>query len=116
MANEIRKFPSLVPPPAKAGNGGGSATESQNNTEQAAPDAGTDTSVSLSIRDGAKLPQSPTANTHLVIEKDDVSGGFIYKSIDRETGEVLQQFPREEVLRAIARARAAEGQIIDTEA
>jgi flagellar protein FlaG len=35
----------------------------------------------------------------LVIEEDPVSGAYVYKTVDRRTGDVLQQFPREEVLR-----------------
>jgi flagellar protein FlaG len=35
----------------------------------------------------------------LVIEQDDASGAFVYKTVDRRTGETLQQFPREEVLK-----------------
>jgi flagellar protein FlaG len=116
MANEIRRTPFLVQPPAKAGDGGGSATESQKQNENDRQVAADDTSASrlnTNTSDPTKLAQ---ANTHLVIEKDDVNGGFVYKSIDRETGEVIKQFPREDVLKAIARAKAAEGQILDTKA
>lgn len=35
----------------------------------------------------------------LVIEHDEASGAFVYKTVDRRTGETLQQFPREEVLK-----------------
>ena len=35
----------------------------------------------------------------LVIEEDPVTGSFIYKTVDRRTGEVVNQFPREQVLR-----------------
>jgi len=35
----------------------------------------------------------------LVIEHDDASGAFVYKTVDRRTGETLQQFPREEILK-----------------
>ena len=35
----------------------------------------------------------------LVIEHDDASGAFVYKTVDRRTGETLQQFPREAVLK-----------------
>jgi flagellar protein FlaG len=39
------------------------------------------------------------ANFRLVIEEDAVSGSYIYKTLDRRTGEVIQQFPREDVLK-----------------
>ncbi|MCY1647457.1 hypothetical protein OVA11_10435 [Caulobacter sp. SL161] len=35
----------------------------------------------------------------LVIEHDDASGAYVYKTVDRRTGETLQQFPREEILK-----------------
>ncbi len=35
----------------------------------------------------------------LVIEQDSKTGTYVYKTVDRRTGDVLQQFPREEVLR-----------------
>jgi flagellar protein FlaG len=35
----------------------------------------------------------------LVIEEDPVTGSFIYKTLDRRTGEVVNQFPREQLLR-----------------
>ncbi len=116
MANEIRKFPFLVPPPAKAGSGGGTATESQKQDVQALvsePNDSLKTDQSVNVE---PVSTQAISNVRLVIERNEVSGGYIYKSIDRETGEVIQQFPREAVLRAIAITQAAEGLIIDTEA
>jgi flagellar protein FlaG len=34
-----------------------------------------------------------------VIEQDEDTGSFIYKTVDRRTGETLQILPREEVLK-----------------
>ena len=34
-----------------------------------------------------------------MIEEDPITGSFIYKTLDRRTGEVVNQFPREQVLR-----------------
>ena len=39
------------------------------------------------------------ADLRLVIEEDQESGSFIYKTIDRRTGEVVLQLPRTDVLR-----------------
>jgi flagellar protein FlaG len=39
------------------------------------------------------------ADLRLVIEHDEASGSFIYKTIDRRTGDVVSQLPREEVVR-----------------
>jgi len=60
-------------------------------------------------------PENPlTSETaRLTIEHDQDSGKFIYKTIDRETGEVIKQWPREEVLKAISAYQAASGLIID---
>lgn len=50
------------------------------------------------------LPNAPAdisqpADYRLVIDKDPVSGTFIYKTIDRYSGTVVKQFPREELAR-----------------
>jgi uncharacterized FlaG/YvyC family protein len=42
------------------------------------------------------------ADKSLVIEKDPENVGFIYKTIDRETGEVVRVWPREEVASKLA--------------
>jgi flagellar protein FlaG len=34
----------------------------------------------------------------LVIEEDKASNSYVYKTVDRLTGKVIQQFPREQVL------------------
>jgi flagellar protein FlaG len=57
----------------------------------------------------APAPPAPASNTvevrndvadlRLVIEEDRASGLFIYKTIDRRTGDVVLQLPREEVVR-----------------
>jgi flagellar protein FlaG len=35
----------------------------------------------------------------LVIEEDEAGGGYVYKTINRATGEIVQQLPRAEVLK-----------------
>ena len=39
------------------------------------------------------------ADLRLVIEIDEGSGSYIYKTINRTTGEVVVQFPREQLLK-----------------
>jgi flagellar protein FlaG len=56
------------------------------------------------------------ANARLVIEQDGASGQYVYKSLDRVTGEVLRQFPREEVLKMMGRGGYAAGAVIKTRA
>ena len=57
----------------------------------------------------------PEPLLRLVIEEDAASGDFVYKTIDRVTGEVLRQFPREEMLRLARGPDYAPGDVIDTE-
>jgi flagellar protein FlaG len=48
----------------------------------------------------APAPDAPVASDYrLVIEEDKAAGTFVYKTIDRTTGKVVSQFPREELLR-----------------
>lgn len=43
--------------------------------------------------------QADQADLRLVIEEVGNTGSFVYKTVDRRTGEVVMQLPREEVLR-----------------
>ena len=52
----------------------------------------------------------------LVIEQDDDSGEYIYKTVDRRTGETLQQFPREQVLKLREETGYASGDVFDGQA
>jgi len=38
------------------------------------------------------------ADLRLIIEDDLVAGSFVYKTVDRRTGKVVQQMPREQIL------------------
>ena len=55
------------------------------------------------------------ARYRLIIEGGPVTG-FIYKSVDRVTGEVISQFPLETVQQLGAQPDYAEGAVIDTTA
>jgi flagellar protein FlaG len=61
-------------------------------------------------------PVSPhqNADLRLVIEEDQVSGTFIYKTLDRRTGEVVKQLPREEVVRLKETRDYEPGDVIDS--
>lgn len=52
----------------------------------------------------------------LVIEEGPQSGSFIYKTMDRVTGEVIRQFPREQVVQMMQSERYDTGAVIDTTA
>lgn len=55
-----------------------------------------------------------STNGRLSIDQDDVTGDYIYRLVDKETGEVINQWPREEVLKQARIAREQfEGLIVD---
>ena len=56
--------------------------------------------------------QNDVPDLRLVIEEDRASGLFIYKTIDRRTGDVVQQLPREDVVRMHQAEDYAAGAII----
>lgn len=49
----------------------------------------------------------------LVIEQDPSTGTYVYKTVDRRTGDVLQQFPREDVLRFKQAEHYDPGEVFD---
>lgn len=55
------------------------------------------------------------ADLRLIIEEDQASGTFIYKTLDRRTGEIVKQFPREQVIRLKDTASYAPGDVIDAQ-
>ena len=55
-------------------------------------------------------------NSSLRIEQDEATGRFIYQSIDNVSGEVLRQFPPEQILEFLAFYRDPEGIVLDDEA
>jgi flagellar protein FlaG len=56
------------------------------------------------------------ADLRLVIEEDEASGTYVYKTVNRRTGEVVQQLPREQVLRLRDDADYLAGGVIRTKA
>lgn len=44
-------------------------------------------------------PNSEQADLRLIIEEDPNHGLYVYKTVDRRTGEVVSQIPREELLK-----------------
>ena len=56
------------------------------------------------------------ADLRLVIEEDKAAGAVVYKTVDWRTGEVIQQLPREQVLRLRESENYAAGQVLATKA
>src|SRR5258705_13547603 len=64
-------------------------------------------------------PPSPTldsADLRLVIEEDKASGSYIYKTVNRITGEVVLQLPREQLLKLQDDAAYMAGDVIRAKA
>ena len=51
--------------------------------------------------------------SRLSISRDDETGKFVYRSIDTDTGEVIRQWPDEEMLRLTTYLREFEGLLVD---
>lgn len=71
------------------------------------------------VTDGAAQEAQPNASNldlRLVIEEDLGSGSYVYKTVNRRTGEVLQSLPRADILRLREEAAYAAGSVIRTEA
>ncbi|VAV92813.1 hypothetical protein MNBD_ALPHA06-823 [hydrothermal vent metagenome] len=52
-------------------------------------------------------------HARLTIEKDTDTGEYVYKTIDRETGKIIRQLPREKLLQVIVEKQGATGLVID---
>ena len=71
----------------------------------------------LETKPAVQAPQSAADDAgryRLTIERE--STGYVYKTLDRVTGEVIRQFPREEVLKLRQSPAYDVGKIIKTEA
>lgn len=75
---------------------GGAATSAP-----AKSDAAKATTAVQATSASAKEPeaQSNSADLRLVIEDDKAAGCFVYKIVNRKTGEVVQQAPQEQILK-----------------
>jgi flagellar protein FlaG len=68
-------------------------------------------------RSEPEAPKGPDpVEMRLVIEVDQASGSFVYKTVNRLTGEVLLQLPRAEVLKMRDGAQYEAGSVIRTKA
>ena len=62
------------------------------------------------------LNPADQAQFRLIIEEDQATGAFVYKKLDRTTGEVVLQFPREEMLKLMQQSDYEAGAVIRTTA
>ena len=61
------------------------------------------------------IRRSLPSNSKLQIEQDRETGTFIYRSVDPETGEVLRQWPPEQLLNLREHLSEVEGILFDKE-
>ena len=59
---------------------------------------------------------APLGDLKLRIDLDKGAGRFVYQSVNRDTGEVIRQFPTDEVLRLLSSFREATGLTVDLDA
>jgi flagellar protein FlaG len=55
-------------------------------------------------------------NTQLKIDHDKKADLYVYKAVDRDSGEVVRQYPADDILRFIAFYREREGLVVDSTA
>src|ERR1700733_8868983 len=72
-------------------------------------------SASAAIEPGQPQPPNP-ADFRLVIEDDQAAGCFVYKTVDWATGQVIQQIPREQILKMREADNYVAGAVIATKA
>ena len=75
---------------------GGAGTSAQAKTETAKAAAAVQPTPTTSKE---PVVQSSNADLRLVIEDDKAAGCFVYKIVNRKTGEVVQQAPQEQILK-----------------
>jgi flagellar protein FlaG len=65
----------------------------------------------------ASVAQSPDpVDMRLVIEEDKATNSYVYKTVNRLTGEVIQQLPREQVLQLREQLDYEAGRVVRTKA
>lgn len=69
-----------------------------------------------SDRNRAQQQAEEAARYRLIIEEGPTIGSFVYKTLDSVTGEVVRQFPREQVLKMAESGSYSAGGLIDTSA
>jgi len=75
--------------------------------------AGPTTTAPANVRgDNARLPQ----DVRLVIEQDGQTGSFVYKTVVRSTGDILTQYPRDQLLEIGCHANYKSGSVISMSA
>ena len=61
-------------------------------------------------------PAEGPADLRLIIEEDKASGSYVYKTVNRATGEIVLQLPRDDVLKLRDTVNYAAGHVIRAKA
>ncbi len=75
------------------------AASSSSSSSQTSPDAATASAAAAAAQASAQPATPNPADLRLVIEDDQAAGSYVYKTINPRTGEVVQQYPREQILK-----------------
>jgi len=75
--------------------------------------ANTETHKDLEAAINDRLARLLRSNIRMSIDVDKGSGRFVYKSIDKQTGDVDRQWPAETILRMLAFFRELDGLLYD---
>ena len=81
---------------------------------QQSPSAPGDGAAPTPVSDPGQPAAPNPADLRLVIEDDKAAGLFVYKTVDWRTGAVVQQLPREQVVRMREAQSYAAGQVFKT--
>jgi flagellar protein FlaG len=80
------------------------------------PAAAADSSAGGDFHDSRASEDAERAARYRLVIEEGPSGSFIYKTMDRLTGEVVKQLPREQVVDLMQAAAYSSGSVINTTA
>jgi flagellar protein FlaG len=64
----------------------------------------------------APPPASDQSDLRLIIEEDKATGTYVYKTVNRVTGEVVLQLPREQILKMREESKYVAGVVVRAKA
>jgi flagellar protein FlaG len=64
----------------------------------------------------AAPPASDQSDLRLIIEEDKATGTYVYKTVNRVTGEVVLQLPREQILKMREESKYVAGVVVRAKA
>jgi flagellar protein FlaG len=67
-------------------------------------------------RPAPAVPATDPVDLRLIIEEDKASGTYVYKTVNRVTGEVILQLPREAILKMREGSEYVAGVVVRTKA